>query len=528
MATRSKKLLDISIVAVLIGLLTTPSARSVTLTGGRLVEDFSTDTYADYSASTGLWDTVNNRARAGVVAGGIASQSISFGDGSDGTLDTAGSVTLNTDAKPNGYNYRSVHLRTGAVVTVIGSNALIIRSLTTFTIDAGVNFNLRGGNGTSGTDSVTAGTAVLDALSGGSPITCSASGGSGGGTTAASGADGTNGKQSDGTDEAATLGTGDSAGAGGDASDAVLGGGPRPDAANFFTTGFVCGSGGGGGGGDFDAGPLTASGGSGGAGGGRLRITSVGTLTIGSIINADGGDGGAGGETGTACGGNGGPGDGGAVWLQSLGLLDIGAAVLPSVNAGADITNACHPLGVGGNAGALRADYTGADPDLAATASTSDAAPNQSYQVVSKAYDLGTLNAAFDRASVSSSAPGGGSVTVEYAGSVDGGSFSAYTSDIASLSNKNYRYLKFKITINTAGVAAASPSVSQIAVDFKDAGLEKLDLKLSPGCGTIADSSSNGSGPPGAGAMSLAAWALFWLLAYRLMRYGLVLKVRRL
>lgn len=540
MAIRSKRILDWSIVGLLAGLLVMPSARSFTLTGGRLVEDFSTDAHADYASSTGVWDTVNSRARAAVVAGAVATQALSFGDGSDGDLDTAGAVALDTNSHPNGYNYRSLHLRTGATVSVTGSSALVIRSLTTIQIDAGVTFSVKGTAGASGTNSVAAATTTLADTTPGSAQTCGASGGLGGGTTAVVGNSGANGKQSNGTtDEPGTAGLGNSNLAGGDGADAVFendpGFTPRPVAANFFTTGFVCGSGGGGGGADIDnPGPITASGGAGGGGGGRVRLISLGDLTVSSAIDASGGDGGTGGETGTACAGNGGPGNGGAVWLQSAGLLNITAAALPVVDPGLDFPNVCHPLGVGGDFGDSRADYAGNDPDFPATAATSNAAANQSYDVVSNAYDLNTLNAVFSNASVTSSAPGGGSASVSYAGSITGASYSAFTTDITQLSNKNFRYLKFKVTINTAGVAAASPQVSQIAIDFKDAGLPKADLKLSPGCGTLVGVNDGDAGP-GTGGFTLAlGWLAFWLIAYRVFRYGrfgrygFVLKDRRL
>ena len=85
----------------------TPPARAYTLTSGGLVEDFTTLDGADLTATTGVWNIVDTRAQAGVVANGTAANTISFGDGSDGALSaSSGTVTFNTDLRPNGFNTR--------------------------------------------------------------------------------------------------------------------------------------------------------------------------------------------------------------------------------------------------------------------------------------------------------------------------------------------------------------------------------------------------------------------------------------
>jgi hypothetical protein len=161
---------------------------------------------------------------------------------------------------------------------------------------------------------------------------------------------------------------------------------------------------------------------------------------------------------------------------------------------------------------------------------TRKTAASQTYVVQSKGYDLGTLNAGFSSApTVTGSTPSDSSFSVSYAGSADGASYSSFTSNILDLSGKSYRYLKFKITFTTASTAATdSPSVSSIAIDYSDLGLDKLDVKLSAGCGTLTglsdDDRHRNAGP---GVRSLFSWLLFALLAWRWMRYGLVRKVRR-
>lgn len=512
MATRFKKILDISMVVLFACLLVVPSARSVTLTGGRLVEDFSTDTYADYTSSTGLWDIVNNRARAGVVVGAVASQTVTFGDGSDGDLDSSGAVTFDTNSKPNGYNYRSVRLRTGAVVTVTGTNTLIIRSLTTFVVDAGVTFNLNGSAATAGVTAAVAATAT-GGSAGASAATCQAVGGAGGDATGLIASNGSNGSYGVGVGGTGGGSHDDNGGAGSGVS-----AGPAatlPDNTAFYTTGFICGSGGGGGGANTSGtNNGSASGGGGGGGGGRIRITAVGNLTITSTLSALGGDSGAGGSGGALCAGNGGGGGGGAIWLQALGTIVSATDVTGGVGA----VNACDGLGTSGDPGAVAEHHAGAG---IGADQTTNAAASQTYEVLSKGYDLDTLNAVFSGASVTSSAAGGGSAAVTYAGSKDGATYSSFVSDITQLNNKNYRFMKFKIAITTAGAAAVSPHVSQVAIDFKDGGLDKLELKFSPGCGTIAGLGGGDGGGPGSMPMvGLLGWSLFWLASYRFLRFS--------
>jgi len=496
------------------------SALGVTLGGGRLVEDFSTNDYADYTASTGLWNLVTNAAEAGGVAAGSSARPITFGDGSDGVVDTSGGYSFDTDTHPNGFNFKSVNI-TGGVVTVTGRNTLVIRSLTTVNITPAILVNgVAGSNGVANDGTQTTGP------SGGTAVTCNADGGAGGNAAAGAGSatSGSDGYRSTGSTDP-EVGTGGLArnNAAADPTEDATTSSTRPNA-NFDVL-FTCGTGGGGGGGHTNGG-FFATGGSGGAGGGRVRVVGVGSVTLGAAAEAKGGDGAAGGTGGGgACAGNSGGGVGGAIWVQSL--TDI-TAPLPDVTAGAGNSNGCigGPI-PGGNPGRTRADapvINGTITGATATNSTANTAASQSYVVQSKQYDLNTLDAVFPTQASIQSTVTVGTATVTFAGSADGSSFSSYTSDLTSLSGKGYRYLKFKVTIDTGAGGATTPRVTRISLDFKDAGIKKIDLKLSPGCGTLTkfDDGNHGDGGSGLVAQWITGWLAFWLVAYASMRSGSV------
>lgn len=497
--------------------------------GGRLIEDFSSDTYADYSSTTGFWDLPGRRARAAVytdATGSGTARPVTFGDGSDGVLDSANGATFNTDLRPNGFNYRSVNISAGTI-TVTGSNPLVIRSLTTMNIAAGVTFSLDGAGDVAGSLGGAANGTTTRAAAAATP-TCASQGGAGGSADASTSTDGGDGLLSDGTPD---LGSGglrndDSvlAGDGGNGSPTAA---ALPTANDFDTTGFICGPGGAGGGGDTAGNGVGdyATGGAGGSGGGRVRLISAGDMTIGTTITARGGTAGRGAGAGTACSGSGAGGNGGAVWLQTLRTL---TTVAPDVSFGTGNGTPCNAIAapVDGNNGASRSDQAGVGAN-----GTTLAPASQTYVIQSKAYDLDTLNAGFSEApTVSASAGGGSTPSVEYAGSIDGSTFSDFTSDITQLNGKDYRYLKFRITIRTGGVAAATPEVTRIEIPYKDLGYERLELKLSPGCGNIKQfgGKTGGTTPRLPGFAQAAPWVLFWSAAYIVLRYCSVRNTRRL
>ncbi len=491
------------------------TAHAGTIAGGTITENFKTIDHADLSGSTGVWDIVNFKARAGAVANAQSTRPFTFGDGSDGELNSANGYTFDTDSHPNGYNFTRVNI-SGGTVTVQGSNPLIIRSLTTVTITPTIS--AQGGNGSNGS---TAAGGTITGPSGGVAKASKVTGGVGG--TAVAGIGGTDGGHSinhDASVDPGTAGTGSSVSgaAGGTAGSSVNG--PGPAITDFDLAGFIAGSSGAGGGAHSAIPPDAnqSSGGSGGAGGGLLRIIAVGDIQIGNS-SAAGGNGGSGSTDASSCSGSGGGGNGGAVWFQTLGNLNANA---PSVLKGTGgIGGGCVTAGPDGLDGLSRADAASVSGAMTADNSTTNSAANQSYTILSKAFDMNTLNASFDsNPQVTATAPAGGSTSVSYAGSVDGKSFSDFTSDITQLSNKSYRYLKFKVTINTHTAAAVSPAVSQIQISFKDAGLEVLDLDLSFGTGFCGSLQSSDKPPSNKmnGAFNLFFWISLWLLGLKLLR----------
>jgi len=476
-------LVTITRVFVLVICVLAVRTHAYSISGGQLVEDFTSLDGADLTNTTGLWNTVTSKAEAGRVAdaGGGTHRPISFGDGSDGILDTSGGYSFDTDAKPNGYNFKRVNI-TGGTITVTGSNPLIIRSLTTVNITPTIQVN-----GTAGSDGVANGSST--APSGGTAVTCPAVGGAGGTASAGAVGNGADGVIYTGATDASG-GLGQVNGTNGDDGGATS---ALPGANFDNATAFICGGGGGGGGGHRNTvGFQYATGGAGGAGGGTVRITAVGSLTVGTI-EAEGGNGGNGiTSDGANCSGAGAGGHGGAVWLQTL--ADIPLAIpAPSVTNGTGGTSACGGAASDGTVGKIRLDSSpGNRPAHSNVADydTDDVFPSRSYVIQSAAYDLGTLNANFKTAPTVTQTLNSGTISLSYAGSVDGSVFSDYESDITKLSGKNYRYLKFKINITTAAIAGASPEVSRIVIDFADSGLAKVDLKLTAGCGTIQNGES--------------------------------------
>lgn len=482
--------------------------------GGRLTEDFSSLEHADLDRTTGLWNVVAGQARAAVYANAEAGRPILFGNGSDGALDVSGAYTFNTDSRTDGiFNFTSVNIRAGATITVTGSNPLRIRSLGAVTIDPAFPARSSSPSGDPGNAAGTASTA-------GTAVTCGALGaraGAGGHIAANAGQNGTEGRDSAGNPEAGLAGTGET-GANTAAVNAQ-GALSSPASANFDTAAnFQCGTGGAGGGGYFLGALQLASGGAGGAGGGRLHITAVGDLNLTAAPNASGGNGGNGVLVAAApnrCSGNAAGGTGGSVWLQTLGSL---GSPQPNVDGGTGGTSVCDGVGTGqGLSGISRGDSApGSRPGfVGASDYDTDRVPANTTSVVySKAYDLSVWNAGFSSAPTVTQTLNGGTISVAFAGSADGATFGDYSTDLPSLGNRGYRYLKFRITITSAGAAAASPFVSRITLSYSDLGLEALKLKLTPGCGRIGRAGPGG--PPPADLCLLAGLMLLASLALRL------------
>jgi hypothetical protein len=452
-----------------------------------LTEDFTDSSHWDASGSTGFWNMVDHAIQAGRVTGGVASQKLSLGDGSDGILDTSNGYTFDTDAHPNGFNFILLRINGGAV-QVQGSFPLVIRSLSSVTITP--LLSVKGAIGQSG---IVNGSISVISL-GGTAIAGKCSGGAGGN---ASGGSGESGLTYEGLNDYApgslpAGGSGVTAGTdAGTALDVAL-----SDQWETNPSHFRCGAGGSGGGGQINGGNHT-TGGAGGAGGGSIRISAAGPISVGQV-SAEGADGGLGANNSGTCSGGGGGGNGGIIWLQSLQTVTS-----TSLSAVAGRSASC--------AGYFSVNFDGFSRTDSKTASdrgafsTGSVAPLQTYEVLSKPYDLETQNAGFLKQPTILTTLNGGTIKVQYEGSSNsnGSEFSSSTEDITTLSDKKYRYIRFRIIITTGSSTGISPELNSISIPF-----EELDVRLKGGCGSLQ---VTGSSPFNHQGMKLEA---MWILCF--------------
>ena len=481
-----------------------------------LTEDFSQWNQADLVQSTGVWNTVDQVIQATVVANGETARTIPFGDGSDGVLNSSTGFSFNTDTHLGDYQFQSLTISAGLIL-VAGSRPLVIRSLSAITLVPPISVSGDSGN-----------TGISTAFS-------PTSGGAGGGTHAAKTAGGLGGLavnstllallggaavNSDGSSNLSGGGPGSNVSGTSATGGQAVPDGPSVGGLDFDFTGFIAGTGGGGGGGHWNgADTVHASGGGGGGGGGGIRLVALGPITATSI-SARGGDGGSNATTvPAACSGPGAGGNGGAVWVQSF--KSIAIVTTPSISGGAGGSDvACGVPASGGAPGKRRGDsYSSATRPPAWAASgfdTANAAPSQNYMVISKGYDLGTLNAFFTAEPTLLMNLNGGNITVDYAASADGLTYSEFAGKIQDLSNHNYRYLKFRAQIFTAGTLAPSPTLNRVAIAYSESGLAHLNLGLAAGCGSLqAMGNTESLSPAERKNFSLFSFltSLFWLVA---------------
>ena len=499
-----------------------PAAHSAS--GSRtLVEDFSDIDHADLAQSTGFWDVSDGMARAAVMANGDSTRPLNFGRGGDGVLVTSNGITFDTTAHP-AFEFRSISI-TGGIITVLGTNPLILRSLGPVTITPPLDVGGgTGGNGTTATQAT-----PLAGGTRGSAITTLASGGSGGISRDVTSVDreGLRGMLATGVEWTfITRARGNTFLPEGAASPALDGASGQDSSSStvgdFDLAGsFIGGSGGGAGGAYLNTGggTLRAGGAGGGAGGGVIQIVAggpiqLGVAPLGPTILAHGGKGGdraasPGATLATQCSGAGGGGAGGAIWLQTL--QTIATTSVPEVDGGltggltspAPCSAATQAAGL---AGLRRGDQgSGGAPwsdaatcGAAAGCGTQNAAANQTYAVVSHPYDLKTFNAFFPDTPHLTQTLNGGAIQILFSGSSDGARYGDETSTLSDLSYKNFRYLRFRILITTAGAIAPSPFVKQISFTYDDAGPAQLDVNLGAGCGSLRASPWSGL-PPSSG-----------------------------
>lgn len=434
--------------------------------------------------------------------GGAQSTSISIGDGSHGSFNSAtylnfhsGNyngdrvVRIDTDAYPE-LKFTDFTLDDNWTLEPIGSRPLVIRSLSTVVINGAISCT--GSNG-SDLDSATAVTP-----SGGTGRCGGASGGSGGSLTSAasSGSEPTTNAGSRGRAGAAQQGGG-GGGGGMDTSAPAPATGLQIDDATpsgaAGTTGtdtsftLVGGGAGGGGGERYDNGaaPVNqhSSGGGGGAGGGSIYIYAKGNITVRAgtgFVRAKGGNGG--GSTGTGRAGAGGGGAGGSILIFSGGQFVVNGVV----DAGGG-TGGTSDGGNGGNGGAGRTWSSDSDTNPSGTGtidpgSSLGATGSVTYQigtfeVVSALIDLGTKKPSLNSISIDSTVSGASTISLEVAGGDDSFDDSAATwvssSSLASVTGK--RFLRLRLRINNQD--NATPAVVRaITINFDPSNQGKFDF----------------------------------------------------
>lgn len=263
------------------------------------------------------------------------------GNGSDGPYN----ATSNTTLTGGTYNYTTFNIDPGVVVTVTGTQPLVINCTGNATISGSLI-----ANGQDGAPGVTY-------TSGGSGGAGVAGGGNGGNGSFSSPTGPLPGTAGTGPGGSGTQGDGWSGGGGAGytttgASSGGVGGSGGPSYGTIQISGTDAGSGGGGGSGGYDCGA-----GGGGGGGGYIAIHAP-SITIAStgVISADGGDGGS---DGTGNCGAGGGGSGGSIWLTSPTITNNGTLSATGGTGGASAIAGPPYFGTGGNGsdGRIRLDY---------------------------------------------------------------------------------------------------------------------------------------------------------------------------
>lgn len=259
----------------------------------------------------------------------VNSHLLLFGDGSDGNVTIAGTVTL---TRPMYYDNLTIPAGANKLITagwpVFVKNTLTLSGAPADAITVSGGAGGAGTNGSGGTAGVPANTSSSGAALGG------------GGAGAAAPNSGT------GNNATGIRGNGGNGGSGGESGSPNAGGtgGTRTLAAMSFrrvATELICGAAllhGGQGGGSGGSANTLASGGGGGAGGAVLFLAAAKIVTNGSTaagcISSKGGNGGAGFDaTGTANSGGGGGGGGGGGWIYAYWQERSGAAVANAFNA---------------------------------------------------------------------------------------------------------------------------------------------------------------------------------------------------
>jgi hypothetical protein len=537
--------------SVICGLLANGVARADTLS-----INLSDRSQANYTSSTGLWDSVRGRISAPFASAGVAARILNFGDGTDGEFNdgpeqsgitiSGSTITINTDTKST-YQFTTFTLTSGKTIRITGSAALIIRVQGAVTIagqilaegSAGTNSisgntgTVAGGSGANGGFSGGNGGVGATASANGLPASGDSRGGTAGANTAAATQDegGGGGCLGTGPDAGGNATGGSNTGTGTVANQAVC---PRNRTAISadFDTGFTSavGGGGGGGGGAFTAGS-PVSGGAGGGGGGRISIVALDSVSVmaGGKVSVKGGNGGANNFVAQAgdCGGAGGGGSGGILWMRSPGSISgAGTIDIAGGTGGQSTDGVCTNLSAGGNGsrGIFRADdsdgaESGVTVSPARTAihdssQTVGFVTSGTYTIYSKAVPSATGLYEFDSLAVTSGCGSNGTAEVYVDGSDDGTNFGTgvLASDIATLGRK--RAIRIKAVITSTG--ANPPCITGLTLNYRLAEISQYTLDGIPFACAPTSKSDRKDRPSGSGSFpgesALFALALAWIL----------------
>lgn len=525
--------------------------------------DFASLDLMDHSASTGVWNTVTGKIEGAYTANGTA---LDFGDASDGVFDfsstgsgpiqtgitqvDSNTLQFNTTDKSE-FQFRSFTLGSGKTILITGTNPLVIRVHGATQIDGAIRAEGQAGQDNAASGVRTGGTSVAGGGAGGNggygaamPGT-SATAGTASGANALGGGIGANVNTS--TTQFGGGGgcNGAGADAGNNATTGYEGGGPsgtpnqgacgstRATVAAAFESVFTGGAGGGGGSAFFGGINGNVTGAAGGGGGGKIRLVSLGTITLGAgaVISAKGGDGGdvLVANTTTDYGGAGGGGSGGSIWFQTPATITgTGTVNISGGIGGNDPTTIAH--GGNGSRGIFRADTSvvggGEDGTVTVTparvasldSAQQVAISNATYQVVSKAIPL-FYQGYYDLTSVTQTpADPTAGLTLTYEGSHDGVTWvhSVPAAQISELSD--YAYIRFKASLTTTGGA---PVLTGLSFEYSLKNMTDLTLRGSPflcgrleSRGGIGARSSNSDGgtllKSMLGDLVVLAAALFW------------------